>query len=162
VRGGGEGGGGGRRAHGRRVTRRRVCMRCRAAVAADFRVAVLRIFLEIRVCCFWRMYLVCAVFALCAACIGVIRAHSVPEGVIYVFFMRKYRWGPPRNVRGRNARLYSHRGPKSTGGARFFCLLPSHSTQRELSLPSDHPLQPLTKPPLQRPSELRTSMAHRS
>jgi len=39
-------------------------------------------------------------------------------------------------------------------GLRFFCLLPSHSTQRELSLPSDHPLQPLTKPPLQRPSEL--------
>ena len=60
--------------------RRRVCMRCRAAVAADFRVAVLRIFLEIRVCCFWRMSLVCAVCALCAACIGVIRAHSVPEG----------------------------------------------------------------------------------
>jgi len=57
-------------------------------------------------------------------------------------------------VRGRNPRLYSHRGPKLTGGARFFCLLPSHSTQRELSSPSDHPLQPLTKPPLQRPSEL--------
>jgi len=75
--------------------RRRVCMRCRAAVAADFRVAVLRIFLEIRVCCFWRMSLVRAVCALCAACIGVIRAHSVPEGGIYVFFMRKYRWAPP-------------------------------------------------------------------
>jgi len=70
------------------VTRRRVCMRCRAAVvaAADFRVAVLRIFLEIRVCCFWRMFLACAVCALCAACIGVIRAHSVPEGGIYVIF----------------------------------------------------------------------------
>jgi len=51
-RGGGEGGGGGGSAHGQRVTRRRVCMRCRAAVAADFRVAVLRIFLEIRVFCF--------------------------------------------------------------------------------------------------------------
>ena len=83
--GGGEGGGGGGRAHGRRVTRRRVCMRCRAAVAvaADFRVAVLtvlRIFLEIRVCCFWRMSLVCAVCALCAACIGVIRALRLASG----------------------------------------------------------------------------------
>ena len=39
-------------------------------------------------------------------------------------------------------------------GPGFFCLLPSHSTQRELSLPSDHPLQPLTKPFLQCPSEL--------
>ena len=85
-RGGGEGGGGGGRAHGRRVTRRRVCMHCRAAVAADFRVAVLRMFLEIRVCCFWRMSLVCALCALCAACIGVIRAHSVPEGA-YTFFL---------------------------------------------------------------------------
>jgi len=67
------------------VTRRRVCMRCRAAVVADFRVAVLRIFLEIRVCSFWRMSLVCAVCALCAACIGVIRAHSVPEGAYMSF-----------------------------------------------------------------------------
>jgi len=39
-------------------------------------------------------------------------------------------------------------------GPVLFCLLPSHSTQRELSLPSDHPLQPLTQTSLQRPSEL--------
>jgi len=86
--GGREGGGGGGRAHGRCVTRRRVCMRCRAAVAvaADFRVAVLRVFLEIRACCFWRVSLVCAVCALCAACIGVIRAHNVPGGGKYIFF----------------------------------------------------------------------------
>jgi len=82
------------------VTRRRVCVRCRAAVAADFRVAVLRIFLEIRVCCFWRMYLVCAVCALCVACIGVIRAHSVPEGVIYVFFYEKIPLGAPLEMYG--------------------------------------------------------------
>jgi len=136
------------------VTRRRVCMRCRAAVAADFRVAVLRIFLEIRVCCFWRMYLVCAVCALCAACIGVIRAHSVPEGA-YTLFYEKIPLGAPLEIYGADTLACIAIGDQiSTGGARFFCLHPSNSTQRELSLPSDHPLQPLTKPPLQRPSKL--------
>jgi len=79
--------------------RQRVCMRCRAAVAADFRRAVLRVFLEIRACCFWRMSLVCAVCALCAACIGVIRAHNVAGGA-YISFYEKIPLGSPLEIYG--------------------------------------------------------------
>ena len=74
-------------------------MRCRAAVVADFRVAVLQVFLEIRACCFWRMSLVCAVCGLCAACIGVVHAHNVPGGA-YIYFFEEIPLGAPLEIYG--------------------------------------------------------------
>jgi len=61
--------------------------------------SILRVFLEIRACCFWRMSLVCAVCALCAACIGVIRAHNIPGGA-YISFFEKIPLGAPLEMYG--------------------------------------------------------------
>ena len=131
-------------------------MRCRAAVAADFRVAVLRIFLEIRVCCFWRMSLVCAVYALYAACIGVIRAHSVPEGA-YTSFYEKIPLGAPLEMYGADTlaciAIGDQNRPKGPG---FFACSRPTAPKGSLVCPQITRCNHSPNPPssLQRPSEL--------